>query len=134
MALEIRQREREGIVILDMKGELVVGDAGGMADTVRELAGAGKVRAIANLGDVSYIDSTGLGTLVIGFTTLRKAGGALKLLRLSERSAELLLLTKLATIFESFQDEQDAINSFFPDRKIEKFDILSFVQQQDKKE
>jgi len=66
---------------------------------------------------------------VIGYTTLKKAGGALKVTNLSRRNIELLVLTKLSTVFEVFNDEQDAVNSFFPNREIRKFDILSFVQQ-----
>jgi anti-sigma B factor antagonist len=61
---------------------------------------------------------------------VKKPGGALKILNLSKRNVELLVLTKLTTVFELFVDEQDAVNSFFPDRQIRKFDILSFVQQQ----
>ena len=79
---------------------------------------------------MDYIDSTGLGGLVISYTTLKKAGGALKILNLSKRNVELLILTKLTTVFELFMDEQDAVNSFFPNRQIRKFDILSFVQQE----
>jgi hypothetical protein len=68
--------------------------------------------------------------MVICFTSLKKAGGALKLVNPNKRNVELLLLTKLHTIFEVFADEQDAVNSFFPDREIRRFDILSFVQQE----
>jgi len=68
--------------------------------------------------------------MVICYTTLQKAGGTVKLLKLNKRNIELLLLTKLSTIFEIFGDEQDAINSFFPEREIKRFDILNFVQQQ----
>ena len=67
---------------------------------------------------------------MICYTTLQKANSTLKLLKLNRRNIELLLLTKLSTIFEIFGDEQDAINSFFPEREIKRFDILSFVQQQ----
>ncbi len=75
------------------------------------------------------MDSTGLGALVMAATTLRKSGGAIKLLNLNKRNLELLVLTKLATVFDLFTDEQDAVNSFFPDREIRAFDILSFVEQ-----
>jgi anti-sigma B factor antagonist len=90
----------------------------------------GQNNVILNLKDVDYIDSTGLGTMVICYTTLSKAGGNLKLVHLNRRNIELLLLTKLSTVFQIFADEQDAVNSFFPDREIKRFDILSFVQQQ----
>jgi anti-sigma B factor antagonist len=131
MALDIQEREREGIVILELKGRLIVGEpVSSLREKVRELADAGKVNVILSLENLEYIDSTGLGGLVISYTTVKKAGGALKILNLSKRNVELLVLTKLTTVFELFNDEQDAINSFFPNRQIRKFDILDFVQQQ----
>jgi anti-sigma B factor antagonist len=131
MALDIQEREREGIVILDLKGRLIVGEpVSSLREKIRELADAGKVSVILALENLEYIDSTGLGGLVISYTTLKKAGGALKILNLSKRNVELLVLTKLTTVFELFNDEQDAVNSFFPNRQIRKFDILDFVQQQ----
>ncbi len=131
MALTIQDREREGITILDLKGRLIAGEeAGILRERLRGEAAAGRINIILNLAEVDYIDSTGLGTLVICFTSLQKAGGALKLLNLNRRNVELLVLTKLSTVFEIFNDEQDAVNSFFPGRKIQRFDILSFLQSQ----
>lgn len=131
MTLDIQEREREGIVILDLKGRLIVGEpVAGLREKIRELAEAGRTNLILNLEGVDYIDSTGLGGLVISYTTMKKAGGALKVLNLNRRNIELLVLTKLTTVFEVFEDEQDAVNSFFPNREIRKFDILAFVQQQ----
>lgn len=131
MSFEIHQREREGIVILDLKGRLVVGEAASrLRDDMLALAGAGQHRVVLNLEGVDFIDSTGLGAMVICFTTLKKAGGALKLCNLAEREIELLVLTKLTSVFELFDDEQHALNSFFPGREIKRFDILSFVQKQ----
>ena len=131
MAVEIGQRERESIIILEPGGRLVVGEpVAALREKIRELAASGSTNIILNLENVDYIDSTGLGGLVISYTTLKKAGGALKLLKLSRRNIELLILTKLATVFEIFDDEQDAVNSFFPNRQIRKFDILNFVKQQ----
>jgi anti-sigma B factor antagonist len=131
MSLAISQRTKEGIVILDLKGRLVVGEpVASLREKIRQLAEASSVNVILNLEGVDYIDSTGLGSMVICYTTLQKAGGALKILNLSRRNIELLVLTKLSTVFEVFNDEQDAVNSFFPNREIRKFDILSFVQQQ----
>jgi len=129
MALDIQKREKEGIAILDLKGRLVVGDASLLREKVNEEAASGKTNVILNLADVDYIDSTGLGTMMICYTSLQKAGGALKLYNLNRRNIELLLLTKLSTIIELFGAEQEAINSFFPEREIKHFDILSFVQQ-----
>jgi anti-sigma B factor antagonist len=134
MAFDIRESEREGIVILALKGRLTVGEASTVREKVNELVAAGRVNIILDLQNVDYIDSTGLGSMVICFTTVKKAGGALKLLNLNKRNIELLLLTKLHTIFEVFSDEQDAVNSFFPGREIKRFDILSFVQEHQKEE
>jgi anti-sigma B factor antagonist len=130
MSLEIREREKEGISILDLDGRLVVGEAGPLRDRVRARLSAGESRFILNLQKVDYIDSTGLGALVMCYTGVEKAGGSLKLLNLNRRNVELLILTKLTTVFEIFNDEQEAVNSFFPNREIRRFDILDFVRQQ----
>jgi len=130
MALEILVRQKEGIAILDVNGRLAVGGASALREKVTEEMAQGQNNVILNLKDVDYIDSTGLGTMVICYTTLSKAGGNLKLVHLNRRNIELLLLTKLSTVFQIFGDEQDAVNSFFPDREIKRFDILNFVQQQ----
>lgn len=128
MSLDITSREREGIFILDLKGRITAGQE---ATTLREHIAAlnqdGR-NLVLNMAHVDYVDSTGLGALVMCATSLRKHGGNMKLLNLNRRNIELLVMTKLATVFEIFTDEQDAVNSFFPDRKIQKFDILSFVQ------
>jgi anti-sigma B factor antagonist len=135
MALEIHQREREGITILDLKGRLSAGpEASALRDKVSELKTAGTINVVFNLMHVDYIDSTGLGALVICATTLRKSGGNVKLLDLNRRNIELLVMTKLATVFEIFTDEQDAVNSYYPDRKIKTFDILNFVRQMKQEE
>jgi anti-sigma B factor antagonist len=131
MGFTVSQREKEGIVILDLAGALTVGDAAtALRTTLREIVSAGGSNVILNLATVDYIDSTGLGAMVVCFTTLRKSGGRLVLLNLIRRHLELLVLTKLSTVFEIFDDEQDAVNSFFPNRRIRHFDILSFVEQQ----
>ncbi len=129
MALEIHQRMREGICVLDLKGRITVGsEATALRETVAQEAAAGTVNMVLNLAGVDYIDSTGLGALVMCATSLRKSGGNVKLLDLNRRNIELLVMTKLATVFEIFTDEQDAVNSYYPDRKLKTFDILSFVQ------
>ncbi len=131
MALTIAERDREGIRILDLAGRLTVGEAVScLRERLNDSVAGGQNQVILNLGEVDYIDSTGLGSLVVCYTRLRRAGGALKLLNLNRRNIELLVLTKLTTVFEIFNDEQDAVNSFFPDRKIKRFDILSFIQSQ----
>ena len=121
----------EGIAILDLKGRLVMGDpATEIREAICKVQDSGNNRIILNLKEVDYIDSTGLGSLVLGFTSSQKAGGALKLANLNKRNLELLVLTKLSTVFEIFNDEQEAVNSYFPDRNIKRFDILDFIQQQ----
>jgi anti-sigma B factor antagonist len=130
MSIEIQQREREGIAILDLKGRITAGaESSALRDKVSGLLVAGTKNIILNMEDVDYIDSTGLGALVICATSERRAGGNVKLLNLNKRNIELLVMTKLATVFDLFTDIQDAVNSFFPDRKIKTFDILDFVEQ-----
>jgi anti-sigma B factor antagonist len=128
--LEIQSREREGVKILDLSGKLTVGGASELRERVSTETAAGSMQQLLNLKDVEYIDSTGLGTMVICYMAVQKAGGSLKLVNLNRRNLELVLLTKLSTVFQIFNEEQEAINSFFPDREIKHFDILSFVQQQ----
>jgi len=133
MSLDIQQREREGITILDLKGRITVGkEASALREKMSALIAAGTKDIILNLAHVDYIDSTGLGALVMCATSQRKAGGNLKMVNLNRRNIELLVMTKLATVFDLFTDEQDAVNSFFPDREIKTFDILNFVEQMKK--
>jgi len=130
MSLDLQQTERDGVLILVMKGRIVVGkEATALREKVTEVTGGGHKNLVFNLAGVDFIDSTGLGALVMCSTTLRKAGGSVKLVNLNRRNIELLVMTRLATAFEIFTDEQDAVNSFFPDRKIKTFDILDFVQK-----
>jgi anti-sigma B factor antagonist len=130
MSIEFHQIEAEGIIILDVEGRLVAGDG---AATLRERFNHldGQNKFILNLKEVHYIDSSGLGTLVSCHSIVKAAGGALRLLHLSERNVQLLVITKLSTVFRIFDDEQEAINSFFPDREVRRFDILDFVKSQE---
>lgn len=96
---------------------------------VTDLSAVGTRNLVLNMAGADYIDSTGLGALVMCVTSLRKSGGNVKLLHLNRRNIELLVMTKLATVFEIFTDEQDAVSSYYPDRKIKAFDILDFVRQ-----
>lgn len=135
MHLEITTRDREGIAILDFKGRITAGqEVGAFRDAFQKMIAAAEAsvpspRMILNLMHVDYIDSTGLGAMVMCSTQSRKAGGLAKLVHLNRRNMELLVLTKIDTIFEVFDDETDAVNSFFPDREIRRFDILAFVNQ-----
>jgi len=117
---------------LDLNGSLTAGEP---CQLLREHCAtdiASQPKVVVNLANVDYIDSSGLGMLVNCFSTIGRAGGGLRILSPSERDMELMVLTKLATVFQVFKDEQEAVNSFFPDREIKKFDILSFVQEQRK--
>jgi len=131
MPLDIVESVREDITVLSLKGRLTLGESNLIREKVTQLSAAGKFKVVIDLSNVEYIDSTGLGILVICFTSLKKQGGALKLVNPNKRNVELLLLTKLHTVFEVFNDVQDAVNSFFPDRQIKHFDILSFVKGQE---
>jgi anti-sigma B factor antagonist len=131
MSLEIEHRDREGITILELKGRITMGDeVTSFRQKVRALAQTPDSKVILNMQQVDYIDSTGLGAIVMGSSAVRGAGGTIKLVNLNRRNVELLVATKLATIFEIFNDEQDAVNSFFPGREIKGFDILEFVKTQ----
>jgi anti-sigma B factor antagonist len=130
MGLEIAEREREGITLLDMKGRIVAGsDTSAFRGEFERLSAASKKELILNLAQVDFIDSTGLGAMVVVASSTKRAGGRVKLLNLNKRNIELLVVTRLTTVFEIFDDEQDAVNSFFPGREIKTFDILSFVKQ-----
>ena len=135
MSLDIQQHEREGITILDLDGRLTMGaEASAFREKVSALIVEGTRNVVLNLQRVDYIDSTGLGALVMSATSERKQGGNVKLVNLNRRNIELLVVTKLATVFEIFTDVQDAVNSYYPDRKLKTFDILDFVQQMKKEE
>jgi anti-sigma B factor antagonist len=133
MAFQVNGREREGVTILDLSGRLTLGDGvEEVRNQVQDRLDGGGSRIILNMGEVGYVDSSGLGTLVMMHSKVRKAGGEMRLLNLNRRALELLVLTKLTLVFEVFDDETSAVNSFFPDREIKKFDILDFLNRQKK--
>jgi anti-sigma B factor antagonist len=101
------------VTVIDAAGRITLGEGSStFRDTIKELVVAGKKKILLNLADVSYIDSSGIGELVSGFTTVSNAGGSLKLLKLTNRIQELLQITKLYTIFEVFDDEAKGLASF----------------------
>jgi anti-sigma B factor antagonist len=131
MNLQLHQREKEGISILDLKGQLTIGEPETiLRDAIVALAAEKPPKVILNLVDVGKIDDDGLGAVVFCYAWTAKAGGKLKLLNLPAHLS-LMILSKLDTVFEVFSDEQDAVNSFFPDRAIRHFDILEWVQEQE---
>jgi anti-sigma B factor antagonist len=133
MDLQLAQREKQGICILDLDGSLTIGDSEAMLrSTMITLAEAGTLNIILNLADVTEIDEDGVSALIFCHARIAKSGGALKLLHLRS-DLSLMILTKLDTEFEVFTDEQGAVNSFFPDRAIRHYDILQWVQGQQKR-
>ena len=113
MALGIATRESGKVTILDVRGRIVLGDEiGDLRKAVHKLVDEGKKKIILNLADVDYIDSSGVGELVGCFTTLRNAGGELKLLNLSQKVQDVLYVTKLYTVFDIKDDEFTALKSF----------------------
>jgi anti-sigma B factor antagonist len=115
MQLRMSTRQVDGVMVVDCSGRVVFGEeSASLRDTVKKLL-AQSPKVVLNLREVNYIDSGGLGTLVSLFTTARNAGGAVKLARLSQRVGNLLQLTKLLTIFEVFDDEEVAAQSFKKD-------------------
>jgi anti-sigma B factor antagonist len=113
MALEIQSREVSHVAILDIRGRIVLGDEiHRLRDAVRKLIAEGQKKIILNLAEVDYIDSSGVGELVGAFTTVRNAGGELKLLNLSQKVHDVLHVTKLYTVFDIRDDEFHAVKSF----------------------
>jgi anti-sigma B factor antagonist len=113
--LNITERRNGNVTVLDLKGNIRLGEGNiELHNILRFLVEKGERRILLNLGEVKYIDSSGLGELVAGFTTLQKNGGELKILRLTERVHELMFITKLLTVFDVFDNEEEAVNSFRP--------------------
>lgn len=113
MALAIASREVDGVTVLDLSGRITLGEGSvQLRDAVRNLLGKGQKNILLNMGDINYIDSSGLGELVSAYTTAKNQGAALKLLRLTKKVHDLLQLTKLYTVFDIYDDEATAIASF----------------------
>jgi len=111
--MTIETRTSGPVTILDIHGKITIGEGSAeVRNMVRELLQAGKKDILLNLGDVSYVDSSGIGELVSSFTTVSNQGGRLKLLNLTKKLKELLAITKLLTVFDSYEDEEDALSSF----------------------
>jgi anti-sigma B factor antagonist len=114
--VKVQTRERDGYIILDLQGKLMGGpDADSFRDLIRGLIDEGMKKVIVNLSNVKWVNSTGVGILITGYTTLRRSGGDLKLLNVSEKIQSILYVTKLNMIFECFDDEDEAIRSFEKD-------------------
>jgi anti-sigma B factor antagonist len=111
--MTITTREVSHVTIVDINGRITLGEETGLLrDTVRKLIAAGKKKIVLNLANVDYIDSSGVGELVSSFTTVRNAGGELKLLALTKKVQDVLYVTKLYTVFDIKDDEFTAVKSF----------------------
>ena len=113
MALEIKEKETNGITVLVLSGRVVLGDESNQLRTkLKELLGQGKTKLVLDLADVKYIDSAGLGTLVAAYTTAQNQGAGMKLANLTKKFDEQLHITKLVTVFEVYNSVEDAVKSF----------------------
>ena len=111
--LDLKERQAGDVTILDLSGEVRIGDSSvALRDSIRNLADQGKKKVLLNLGGVKYIDSSGIGELIANYTTLKRGGGQLKLLNLTDRVQNLLVITKLLTVFDAFDNEAEALKSF----------------------
>lgn len=111
--LNISERQAGDVTILDLSGKITIGEGSvALRNTIRRLLGEGKKSILLNLASVGYIDSSGIGELVSSFTAVNKESGKLKLLSLTQKIQDLLAITKLLTVFDTFDDEGSALSSY----------------------
>jgi anti-sigma B factor antagonist len=111
--MQITERSIGDVMVLDLKGKITLGEGDELLkDKVNSLINQGQRKIVLNLADVPYLDSAGLGEVVRAYTTVSRQGGSLKLLNLTKRITDLLSITKLLTVFETFDSENDAVRSF----------------------
>ena len=117
--MQIEERAVGDVVVLDLKGKITLGEGDELLkDKVNSLTNQGQKKIILNLADVPYIDSAGLGEIVRTYTTVSRQGGSLKLLNLTKRITDLLSITKLLTVFETYDSENEAVRSFSASAKV----------------
>jgi anti-sigma B factor antagonist len=113
VSIKANTRQVNGVTVVDVSGRITLGEGSAtLRETVRDLLNRGQKKILLNLGDVTYIDSSGIGELVSGFTTVTNQGGQLKLLSLTKKVHDLLQITKLYTVFDVHDDETAAVGSF----------------------
>jgi len=113
VSVKLNTRQVGDVTVIDVSGRITLGEGSSvLRDALRELTAKGNKKILLNLGEVSYIDSSGIGELVSGFTTVSNQGGTLKLLSLTKRVKDLLQITKLYTVFDVHEDEAHAVRSF----------------------
>ena len=111
--LNINERQAGDVTVLDMSGKITIGEGSvSLRTAIRRLLEEGKKRILLNLAGVSYVDSSGIGELVSSYTAINKEGGQLKLLNLTQKLQDLLTITKLLTVFDVYESEAEALNSF----------------------
>ena len=111
--LDVNERQAGDVTILDLSGDVRIGEgAVSLRDSIRNLSDQGKKKVLLNLAGVKYMDSTGVGELIANYTTVTRQGGQLKLLSLTDRIQNLLVITKLLTVFDSYDNEAEALKSF----------------------
>jgi anti-sigma B factor antagonist len=117
--MQIEERAVGEVVLLDIKGRITLGEGDELLkDKVNSILNQGHRKIVLNLAEVPYIDSAGLGEIVRTYTTVSRQGGSLKLLNLTKRITDLLSITKLLTVFETFESESDAVRSFSASAKV----------------
>ncbi len=113
MTMKASTRQVDGVTIIDLSGRITLGEGSVvLRDTIRDVLGQGHKKILLNLGDVTYIDSSGIGELVSAYTSVRNQGGELKLLNLTKKVHDLLQITKLYTVFDVKDDEAAAVGAF----------------------
>lgn len=111
--LDVKRRQAGDVTILDCSGSIRMGDgAVSLRNAIRGLNEQGSKKILLNLGEVKNVDSSGIGELIANYTTLSRDGGQLKLLKLTDKIRDLLVITKLLTVFDAYDDEAEALNSF----------------------
>lgn len=129
MALEIDHRECEGIEVLALKGRLVIGQEDMLLRSeIEKVIAAGKTRLVLDFEKANELDTAGLGTLLYAQAEFKKAGGTMVLANLQPAHIELMVLARVERSFEVFQSDQDAVNSFFPDRRVPPYDLLELIE------
>ena len=111
--LSVNERQNGDVTVLDLNGRITIGEGSvALRTAIRRLLDEGKKKILLNMAQVGYIDSSGIGELVSSFTAVNKAGGQLKLLKLTQKLQDLLAITKLLTVFDVFDEESEALNDF----------------------
>ena len=111
--LNINERQAGDVTVLDLSGKITIGEGSvALRAAIRRLLEEGKKRILLNLAGVSYVDSSGIGELVSSYTAINKEGGQLKLLNLTQKIQDLLTITKLLTVFDVYESEAEALNSY----------------------